>query len=232
MAAPWATAASAAATLADSRSPTARPVTAPSVDLRDQPSNNGDPSASSSPLAAQQFEVVGDALAEADARIEDDAPWVDPGSGERGQSRAQEIRDLDHDIVVLGALLHRQRRAAHVHQADAAGGMRRDHVQGTRRLQGGNVVDDVGASASTAAMTSGLLGVDRDRAAQFNGPRPAPAGPARVLPRPSTGSDPGRVDSPPMSSRSAPSASSRTQCATAAAVVACRPPSAKESGSR
>src|SRR5437879_3436130 len=45
-----------------------------------------------------------------------------------------------------------------------------------------------------------------------------------------TGADPGRVDSPPMSIRSAPSSASRRACATAAPASKYRPPSEKESG--
>ncbi len=45
-----------------------------------------------------------------------------------------------------------------------------------------------------------------------------------------TGAAPGRVDSPPMSSRSAPSATSCRPWATAASVVSCAPPSENESG--
>ncbi|MNI61424.1 hypothetical protein D3C73_1166950 [compost metagenome] len=45
-----------------------------------------------------------------------------------------------------------------------------------------------------------------------------------------TGAAPGRVDSPPMSSRSAPSSTSFRPCATAASVVSWAPPSENESG--
>jgi hypothetical protein len=45
-----------------------------------------------------------------------------------------------------------------------------------------------------------------------------------------TGAAPGRVDSPPMSMMSAPSSARRRAWATAASVVAWRPPSEKESG--
>ncbi len=45
-----------------------------------------------------------------------------------------------------------------------------------------------------------------------------------------TGTDPGRVDSPPTSMSAAPSAAIAMPCATAASTVAKRPPSEKESG--
>ena len=54
--------------------------------------------------------------------------------------------------------------------------------------------------------------------------------PAQLLRRPATRAAPGRVDSPPTSTRSAPSASSARPCATAASASSQRPPSEKESG--
>ena len=59
--APCATHANAAAMLATTRSPASRPVSLPSVDLRDQPTSNGRSSDEQFPLAREQLEIVRDA---------------------------------------------------------------------------------------------------------------------------------------------------------------------------
>ena len=69
-------------------------------------------------------------------------------------------------VGIVGLLLHRARRAAHVHQADAAGGVRRHRLERARRAQGADVVDDVGAEVERRPHDFGLGGVDRDRAAE------------------------------------------------------------------
>ena len=81
----------------------------------------------------------------------------------RLDSLAQERRDLRGDIAVHRLGLHRSRRAAHVHQADAAARVRSDEIERTRRSQRGDVVDDVDAEIQRDAHDLDLGRVDRDR---------------------------------------------------------------------
>ncbi len=119
-------------------------------------------------LARQQGPVVLAALAEADARIEHQAPGLDATRPHRGDALAEEAADLVNDVVVLrvsvlhGTGLH----AAHVHQADAACRVGRHHVQRARLTQGLDVVDDVDAQVERRAHDLGLVAVQRDRNAE------------------------------------------------------------------
>ena len=171
-------------------------------------------------LARQQLEVLRRRLAEADARIDDDALRAPrPPPRPRRRARARKAPISPTTIVVVGLALHRPRRAAHVHQADAAAGCAATTSSAPGRAQRADVVDDVGAEIQRGAHHLGLGGVDRDRRDRGGPPRAAPAAPAPARSRRSTGSAPGRLDSPPRSSMSAPSASSRSQCASARAGV-------------
>ena len=76
-----------------------------------------------------------------------------------------------------------------------------------RRQRGRYVVDERGARVDRGRRDLGLAGVDENRAPTGPAPR-RPAGPGRSSSATGTGSAPGRVDSPPTSTRSAPSASS------------------------
>lgn len=69
---------------------------------------------------AQQFEIVRDGFSKADARIEADRSWIDPGSSEGGKSFQKKSADIFHDVVVMRGELHRPRIALHVHDDDAA----------------------------------------------------------------------------------------------------------------
>src|SRR5438094_5537291 len=87
------------------------------------------------------------------------------------------------------------------------------------------------APAASAARATAALRVSTD-----TGPKPRRAscsitGATRAISSgAATGAAPGRVDSPPTSSSSHPSATSRSACATARSAVEKRPPSEKESG--
>jgi len=84
-------------------------------------------------------------------------------------------------------------------------------------------------SASAARISSGVL-VSTDTGTPSRS-APSTTGNTRAISSAAPGATaPGRVDSPPMSRMSAPSATSRSHQASAAAVPACRPPSEKESG--
>ena len=88
------------------------------------------------------------------------------------------------------------------------------------------------APAATASSATAALRVSTDRTASGAARRsPSSTGSTRLASSSaSTGSDPGRVDSPPTSSTSAPSSRSRSPCRTAASASSNSPPSLNESG--
>ena len=192
---------------------------AASVDLRDQPASSGTPSASSSRWRRSSSRLCVDASCR--SRCPGRATMrsrATPARLDRVDPLAQEGADLgDHVVVVrLGCCIDARRRRA------CASGRRRSagcaatasSAPGARSARMSLTMSAPRSSA--ARITSGLAGVDRDRAAERGPPRAAPAAPAPARRRASTGAAPGRLDSPPMSSMSAPSASSRSQCASAA----------------
>ena len=108
-------------------------------------------------LARQQLEVLRRRLAEADARIDDDALAPDPRRLRRRDALAQERRDLADDVVVarLGAASIAACRAC-------ASGRRRSRraprpARAPGRAQRTDVVDDVDAEVERARMTSALV---------------------------------------------------------------------------
>ena len=117
-------------------------------------------------LSRQQTRGCVDGLAEADAGVEHDTIEGDAGN-ERGVAAVGEERGhVEHDIAVVRRGLHRARLALHVHQADAAHGVRRHGFERARPLQGAHVVDDVGAEVERGTHHRGLAGVHRHRHAQ------------------------------------------------------------------
>src|SRR5262249_24975664 len=88
-----------------------------------------------------------------------------------------------------------------------------------------------GGGAGREAGARGALEVPSDSGTAVWPRSPCPTGSTRASSTSiGTGADPGRVDSPPTSSRSAPCSTSRRPWATAASADACRPPSEKLSG--
>jgi hypothetical protein len=59
-------------------------------------------------------------LAEAEARIDDDALPANPASSQACARALQECLDLLHDVDVVRGLLHGARFALHVHEAHGA----------------------------------------------------------------------------------------------------------------
>ena len=116
------------------------------------------------------------------------------------------------------------RQQSRPRSATSAGHLRVEPERATRRSRS--------SRRRRARLGHGRLGrVDRDARARRR-PRAARS-PARTrrAPRPrSTGSAPGRVDSPPTSRMSAPSAASSRPCSTAASASRNSPPSENESG--
>jgi hypothetical protein len=133
--------------------------------LRDQPTRKRHAEREEHVLTREQLEVLRRRLAEADAGSTTMRSGRSRRHGSRRSARAG-TRDLAGDVVVDRFGLHRARRAAHVHQADAAARMRRDELDRARRSQRGDVVDDVGAEVERGAHDLDLGRVDRDRAAE------------------------------------------------------------------
>ncbi len=87
------------------------------------------------------------------------------------------------------------------------------------------------APASRAARATAALVVSIDSSAGVAAARRSMTGTTRASSSSTdTGSEPGRVDSPPMSRIAAPSSASSRPWATAESASACRPPSENESG--
>src|SRR5258708_32903118 len=64
----------------------------------------------------QQFVILREAFAEADARIEDDLRFRDASLSRDGHGPAQPLNDIFHDIPRKSSRLHRSRLSTHVHQ--------------------------------------------------------------------------------------------------------------------
>jgi hypothetical protein len=111
---------------------------------------------------------------------------------------AKEVTDLSNDVLVGRILLHHRGVTLSVHGdvADPQFGGDRDETRG-------HVVQDRRARRDGRSSDRLLLGVDRDRAVSESA---ATTGRTRVSSSASsTGVAPGRVDSPPTSTTSAPS---------------------------
>ncbi len=156
-------------------------------------------------------------LAEPDPRIDAELLDVDPRSHGGLDALAEEAAHLGDDVVVRRVVLHGLRLALHVHQHHAGAGLddRREH----RRVAAGrDVVHDrprpprarparprdlrVSTDTGTSGCSSTQPADHRDDA-------------VRSPPRRARPPSPGRVDSPPTSSRSAPSATIWAACFTA-----------------
>ena len=168
-----------------------------------------------------------DGLAEADAGVEADVLLGDPRLDGEGEPLLEEGLHLGDDVLVARVVLHRPRLAEHVHEAEVGVAVRDDTGELRVAAQRRHVVDHAGAELERAPRHLRLRGVhgQRDvREALSDGLDPASSSSA-VTP-----SEPGRVDSPPMSTIAAPCSTKPRASATAASGRRKRPPSEKESG--
>ena len=150
-----------------------------------------------------------DGLAETDAGIEHDGAVGNPRALSDFDRSAEKPLDVLDDVergVDLGAV---------VHDADRRAVLGRDPRDVGVALQPPDVVDDRGSGLERGGRDARFHRVDRDRRLD----RPCSARIAgttrRISSSASTGVWPGRVDSPPTSITSAPSASIARACATA-----------------
>ena len=206
------------ASVASSRSSGGRSRILPSVDLRDVPSRIGRPQRPQRAEVAEQRDVVVGGLPEPDARVDDERRPAGRRHARPAQGRPQVGDDLAHDVVVagLGPVVHHDERHA---------GARGQLGQSGVRAGAPDVVEQVRAGGQGGLGNDDLGGVDAQRRARAARRETA----ARTgMTRPissaaSTGAWPGRVDSPPMSRRSAPSSTMRRACSTAAATGSAAP---------
>ena len=211
--APCRHAASDEATDADARSTTGRPVILPRNPLRDVPIRIAHPSVSNRSRFRKISRLCSMRLAEADARVDGDPLAGDAvGLGPLDPTR-QEVVDLGDDVVVVRVDLHGGRGALHVHEHDAGARLGGDAGHVRVGAQRGDVVDD---RRRRRRGPGGRLRPWSCRSRSGSTARSASASTTGITRRSSssseTGSAPGRLDSPPRSSRSAPSATSRRAC--------------------
>src|SRR5687767_11641323 len=93
----------------------------------------------------EQDEVVDDALAESEARIDREPRSIDARPAACADALGEEAAHVGDDVRVARSILHRARLALHVHETQA-GARRRGHGERARLAQPAYVVDDVGRS--------------------------------------------------------------------------------------
>ena len=183
----------------------------PRVDLREVPRRIGRPSARSAPRSASSARLWSGVFPNPNPGSTISPSHGDAG-GEGALERRPEVGDhLRHDVAIarLGAVVHQ-------HDRHAAGRREPDH----RRVVGHapDVVDEMGAGIEGGLGDGRHRRVDRDRAWPAARPRTArTTGTTRASSASTgTGAWPGRLEAPPTSSRSAPSATIRRAWSTAA----------------
>ena len=172
--------------------------------LRDRPTSTGKPSILNAPgEVVEQRRVVLEGLAEAEPRIEQQ-PIIFDRFRRISQAATRSPRKLPHlfhHVVVLGCILHCARLASHVHQAHRQAEIRprlRARRSATQRT---HVVEQVTPAATACAASPPPCWcrlesmVSSRRQAFLDDGHHALDTPSSTL----TGSDPGRVDSPPTS---------------------------------
>ena len=112
---------------------------------------------------AHQRQIVGDPLAEADARIDDDPRGVDPRRTARRDAVGEHVVDVEQDVVIAGALVRVALRRGRVHQHHRAAGARDDLHRAVVVAQRRNIVDDAGTRGERRLHHRGLARVDRYR---------------------------------------------------------------------
>ena len=125
---------------------------------------------------AEQFEVLGDGLAEAQAGVEQDAVGGDAGgAGGRGPFGEEGADGRDHAGGILGRGLVAVGVAVGggggeaVHQDDGAGPIGGEGEHGVVLGAGGDIVDRVGAGIEGGAGDGGQGGIDGDRKVDAGG---------------------------------------------------------------
>ncbi len=111
------------------------------------------------PKPAQQRYIVRVTLAEAEARIDDDARSVDPGSDAFSPPCLEIIPHLGDDILVDGITLHGAGLAEHMHQTHRHAELG-DRPHGAGEAQRACVVDETGADIHRRPHHLGPAGVD------------------------------------------------------------------------
>ena len=172
-----------------------------------RPTQRGDPIE-----LRQHVEAVLGALREAEPGIEDDGVARDAGAFSRASTASASSRATsDSDIGVHGPLVHVARTTAVVHQDDRDACVRRPHAPSVRiEQQAADVVDD--RRAARARLRARPLPCRcRSRSGRHvsAASRSITGSTRRISSAAGSGSAPGRVDSPPMSMMSAPSATIR-----------------------
>ena len=229
MAAPRATAASAAATLPAVRSSTGLPVMRPTVDLRDQPTSSGRPSDSSSYWRAASCRLCSGVLPKPTpgSSAMRSAPMPAAVAAERRSARKRRTSTTTSSYagaacMVPGSPSMCMRHTPAVRCAAAA-------CNAPGRCSARTSFTMSAPASSTAAITSGRL-VSTDTGTPSVTACWTTGSTRRSSSARSGVAEPGRVDSPPMSRMSTPSATRVSQWRRAASVSAWRPPSENESG--
>ncbi len=76
--------------------------------------------------------------------------------------------DLAQQIFIMGSQLHGSRGPLHMHEADRNLRLGRCR-QGTRSLQGANIIDQMSTGCHGGRHDLGLVGIDRDPDIQLSG---------------------------------------------------------------
>ena len=219
--APWRKASSATAIEpgARSRASGASPIV-PMKRLREAPNRIAQPSPCRSGEAADEREVVGDGLAEADPRVDEDAVARDAGGLGRGDPLLEHVEDVEEHVVVGGRVLHGLRVAERVHQADRRAAVGGEGEAAGVVAQRRDVVEEVGAGVEGRCAPRRRCGC-RSRSAARSPRRGARRSPARCGRSPRRAAPARRragSNSPPMSRMSAP-ASARARAAASASAA-------------
>ena len=188
------------------RSSTSRPVILPMKLLREVPTHERPPELAELAEPAQQLEVVLDGLAEADPGVEPDPLLGDPGRERELDPLGEERPDVVDDVVVARVLLHRPRVALHVHQHDLAAALGAQRRQlGVARSAVTSLTIAAPASSAASATAAFEVSIETRGAVAAGEALDHRHDPPQLLVGAETSAAPGRVDSPPTSSMSAPS---------------------------
>ena len=157
--APRSAASTAAATLPARRSPTSRPVIAPSMDLRDSPTKRGTPSSANCPSPANKARLWPGSCRSQSRDPRPAAPAGMPAPQANRDPPSEKVGDLSHHVAVDAAPPAWRRLTAHVHQADGDR-QARGRRPGPRAGAGPDIVDHTGPAAHGRRHHLGLAGVD------------------------------------------------------------------------
>ena len=197
--------------------------------FRDTPMSTGRPSATSASRSLQQRPVVRRRLGETDPWVNDDPLDLHARRHGRLDSCRQLGHDVGDDVAVVGEVVHHRRRPAPVHGdiGHAESGDRGQHRVVAESA--GDVVDEhrAGDHAVLRHRRPHCVDADRDTRTCERGDDVEDAAQLLVL---GDRVAPGRVDSPPTSTMSAPAAASANPRSIAASRSSQRPPSLNESG--